>query len=95
MSKGGKNQSINQKDTVGGMGEKNCKPGTQKQKKPSPHPSYPRKQASTSNMKNMSINIKTTAISTKASDTAKVTRVGESYVNRYGSSLNSLPQETP
>jgi hypothetical protein len=36
-----------------------------------PHPSSTRKQASTSNMKNMSINIKTTAISTTASDTAK------------------------
>jgi hypothetical protein len=42
-----------------------------KTKETLPPPSSPRKQASTSNMKNMSINIKTTAISTTASDTAK------------------------
>jgi hypothetical protein len=50
------------------VGEGNCNHGHKNKRNPPPSL---RKQASTSNMKNMSINIKTTAISTTASDTAK------------------------
>jgi len=67
VSKGGQ-KSIDQEDTVGG---RNLQTMDTKTEETLPHPPSPRKQASTSNMKNMSINIKTTAISTTASDTAK------------------------
>lgn len=97
MSKGGK-KSINQEDTVGGRGGLQTRDTKTEETLPPPllpqeaskHLQHEKHDHQHQNHSNFHNGFRHSKIAN-----AKVTRVGESYVNRYGSSLKSLPQETP